>query len=85
MRLGGVYETRGDSVIAAAAGVPTVAIAGTLGAGYQRLRDIGIVAAFSITSGPMTLESACADAAMLLRHRAADVVQLWKVARVGVS
>ncbi|HEN8707011.1 glycerate kinase [Pseudomonas aeruginosa] len=75
----------GVAAIAAAAGVPTVAIAGTLGAGYQRLRNIGIVAAFSITSGPMNLESACADAAMLLRHRAADVVQLWKVARVGVS
>ncbi|MFO6369771.1 glycerate kinase, partial [Pseudomonas aeruginosa] len=44
----------GVAVIASAAGVPVVAIAGTLGVGYQRLRDIGIVAAFSITSGPMT-------------------------------
>lgn len=74
----------GVAVIASAAGVPVVAIAGTLGVGYQRLRDIGIVAAFSITSGPMTLESACSDAATLLRDRASDLVQLWKVARVGV-
>ncbi|EMG2675577.1 TPA: glycerate kinase [Pseudomonas aeruginosa] len=43
----------GVAVIASAAGVPVVAIAGTLGVGYQRLRDIGIVAAFSITSGPI--------------------------------
>lgn len=75
----------GVAVIASAAGVPVVAIAGTLGVGYQRLRDIGIVAAFSITSGPMTLESACSDAATLLRDRASDLVQLWKVARVGGS
>lgn len=73
----------GVAAVASAVGVPTVAIAGTLGVGYQRLRDIGITAAFSITSGPMTLETACAETAKLLRDRASDVMQVWCIARAG--
>lgn len=71
----------GVAAVAAAAGVPTIAIAGTLGPGYQRLRDIGIAAAFSITSGPMTLQTACLDAARLLRERTSDVVRVWDIAQ----
>ena len=73
----------GVAAVASAAGVPTVAIAGTLGKGYQRLREVGIAAAFSITSGPMTLEDACAGAAELLRERASDVMQVWGIAARG--
>ncbi|HHX6290510.1 glycerate kinase (plasmid) [Pseudomonas nitroreducens] len=73
----------GVAAVASAAGVPTVAIAGTLGKGYQRLREVGIAAAFSITSGPMTLESACSGAAELLRERASDVMQVWGIAARG--
>lgn len=67
----------GVAAVASAAGVPTIAIAGTLGQGYQQLREIGIVAAFSIASGPMSLEYACANAAELLRDRAFDVMSVW--------
>ncbi|MNR03503.1 Glycerate kinase [compost metagenome] len=75
----------GVAAVASAAGVPTIAIAGTLGAGYQRLRDIGIEAAFSITSGPMTLEDACSDAYRLLRDRASDVIRVWIIAQGGAN
>lgn len=71
----------GVAAVATAAGVPTIAIAGTLGAGYQRLRTIGIEAAFSITSGPMSLQAACSDAARLLRDRTSDVMQVWGIAQ----
>jgi len=67
----------GVAAVAKAAGVPTIAIAGTLGEGYQQLREIGICAAFSITAGPMTLEHACSNAAELLRDRAFDVMSVW--------
>jgi glycerate kinase len=71
----------GVAAVARAQGVPTIALAGTLGPGYQRLREIGIAAAFSITSGPMSLEQACADAARLLRERTSDIVRLWALSR----
>lgn len=74
----------GVAAVATTAGVPTIAIAGTLGQGYQQLREIGIIAAFSITSGPMSLEHACSNAADLLRDRAYDVMSIWALGRGGV-
>ena len=71
----------GVAAVAKAAGVPTIAIAGTLGEGYQLLREIGICAAFSITSGPMTIEHACTNAADLLSDRAFDVMNVWALER----
>ncbi|MEI6838591.1 MAG: glycerate kinase, partial [Alcaligenaceae bacterium] len=44
----------GVAQIAKRAGVPAIAIAGSLGSGYQRLYNEGIEAAFSLVSGPMT-------------------------------
>lgn len=73
----------GVAAVAQLAGVPVIAIAGTLGAGYQQLRSVGIEAAFSITSGPMALDAACAGAADLLRDRASDVMRVWKMARAA--
>lgn len=67
----------GVAKIAQAAGVPVIAIAGSLGAGYQALYKTGIVAAFSLVSGPMTLEQACADTEQLLKDRAQDILRLW--------
>ena len=49
----------GVARIARDAGVPVVVLAGTLGEGYQELYNHGIDAAFSLASGPMTLEQAC--------------------------
>lgn len=62
-------------------GVPVVVIAGTLGEGYEALYAHGIDAAFAVTSGPMTLERACAEAGALLEARAGDIARLWRLAR----
>ncbi|MGH8486767.1 MAG: glycerate kinase, partial [Pseudomonas sp.] len=62
-------------------GVPVLVIAGTLGEGYQQLYGHGIDAAFAVTSGPMSLEQACGNAAKLLQDRAGDVARLWSCAR----
>jgi glycerate kinase len=67
----------GVAKIAQAAGVPVIAIAGSLGEGYQALYQSGIVAAFSLVSGPMTLEHACAETEQLLKDRAQDILRFW--------
>jgi len=73
----------GVANIAKAAGVPVVAIAGSLGPGYQALYDAGVVSAFSLVSGPTSLAQACTDAASLLEDRAQDILRLWLAARRG--
>ena len=57
-----------------------IAIAGSLGDGYQRLREAGIEAAFSLVPGPMELDRAMACAAVELEARSADIARLWKLA-----
>lgn len=74
----------GVARIAKQHGVPVVVIAGTLGDGYQELYSHGIDAAFAVTSGPMTLEQACAEAPRLLRERATDIARVWQMARRDV-
>jgi glycerate kinase len=59
--------------------VPVIVVAGTLGEGYAQLYDAGIDAAFSLASGPLTLEEACQQAPALLRERARDIAQLLRV------
>lgn len=71
----------GVAKIAQAAGVPVIAIAGSLGDGYQALYSTGIIAAFSLVSGPTTLEQACANAEELLQDRAQDILRLWLAAK----
>jgi glycerate kinase len=71
----------GVARVARAAGVPVVVIAGTLGEGYQEMYAHGVDAAFSLASGPMTLEQACTDAAPLLSDRARDIGLLWQLRR----
>lgn len=70
----------GVARIAQRAGVPVVALAGSLGDGYQALHAGGITAAFSLAPGPVTLEKACENAAQYLCDRARDVTQLWLAA-----
>jgi len=67
----------GVARIAQAADVPLVALAGSLGEGYEALYDHGLSAAFSLTSGPMALARAQRDAASLLTARAHAVTRLW--------
>jgi len=70
----------GVARIASRAGVPVIALAGSLGEGYQALYAGGITAAFSLASGPMTLQQACEQAAQLLADRAHDAMRLWLAA-----
>lgn len=70
----------GVARIAQAADVPVIALAGSLGDGYQRLYEAGIDAAFSLTPGPMALKDAMSDAAAQLKARAGDIARLWRLA-----
>ena len=70
----------GVARIARAAGVPVIALAGSLGDGYQRLYAEGIDAAFSLAPGPLSLEQAMQQAADQLSARAADLARLWQIA-----
>lgn len=70
----------GVARIARQQGVPVIVIAGTLGEGYQQMYAHGVDAAFALTSGPMSLEQACAEAPRLLRERAVDIARLWRLA-----
>ncbi|MDR6580924.1 glycerate kinase [Pseudomonas extremaustralis] len=70
----------GVARVAQQAGVSVVVIAGTLGEGYAQLYEHGISAAFSIVSGPMELADACLQAPQLLRERARDVGNLYRLA-----
>lgn len=71
----------GVARIARQAGVPVVALAGSLGEGYEALHACGISAAFSLAPGPITLQQALNDAERLLHDRARDVMQLWMAAQ----
>lgn len=66
----------GVAKIAKAANIPVIVIAGTLGQNYQALYEHGITAAFSLTSGPSTLEQACQNAAELICARTTDIARL---------
>ena len=66
----------GVAKIAQAINIPVIVIAGTLGQNYQALYQHGITAAFSLTSGPSTLEQACQNAAELIRARTTDIARL---------
>lgn len=66
----------GVAKIAQATNVPVIVIAGTLGQNYQALYQHGITAAFSLTSGPTSLEEACQNAAELIRARTTDIARL---------
>ena len=68
--IGGVLKRAG------AAGVPVAAIAGSIKGNVRSLYDAGLRAAFSITSGPMSLQYAMSNAADLLEITSANIVRL---------
>lgn len=70
----------GVARIAQAAGVPAIALAGSLGDGYQQLYTAGIDAAFSLAPGPISLEQAMSQAELFLQARATDIARLWRLA-----
>ncbi|MFL9811996.1 glycerate kinase [Stutzerimonas sp. VN223-3] len=61
--------------------VPVFVLAGTLGEGYADLYSHGIDAAFSLASGPMTLDDACQQAPVLLRALARDIGRVFRLSR----
>ncbi|WP_158893228.1 MULTISPECIES: glycerate kinase [unclassified Pseudomonas] len=62
-------------------GVPVVAVAGSLGEGYDALYEQGLAAAFSLVPGPLSLEEAMAQAEGLLERTARDIGRLWRTAK----
>ncbi|UOD49959.1 glycerate kinase [Orrella daihaiensis] len=66
--------------IAQAHNVPVVALAGSLGDGYQALYDAGLTAAFSLANGPIDLPMALKKAPELITARTTDIMRLWLVA-----
>ena len=63
-------------------GIPVVAIAGTLGDGFDLVHDHGIEAATAITNGPMSLEEATSRASSLIAQTS---VQAMRMIRVGMG
>ena len=61
------------------AGVPTIAIAGSVGPGIEALYPHGIEAVFSLTNGPMTLAEAMDRAETLLEHAAEQIVRAIRI------
>lgn len=64
---------------ARAAGIPCIAIAGSLGADPQDLAGIGIDAAWSLCRGPVSLEYAMANAAQLMEATTIQIITTFCV------
>ncbi|MEX0317528.1 MAG: glycerate kinase [Ruegeria sp.] len=64
---------------AAERGIPTVALAGTIGKGVDQTFDHGISAFASILKRPCTLEDAIRDGERLLRRAAEDAMRMLSV------
>lgn len=62
-------------------GIPTIAIAGTIGRGAEANAEAGIDAWFSVLQGPATLETAIDQAARLVRTGTAQAIRLVDVGR----
>ncbi len=66
---------------AKAAGLPCVAVCGSIGEGIDSLHDIGIEAVFSICDGPLSLEMAMQDAPALLSRCSEQVLRCFLAGR----
>ena len=66
---------------AQAAGVPCIAIAGSVGDDLGDLHSVGLDAVFSLASGPLTLEESMADAAALLEKSAEQALRCFLAGR----
>lgn len=71
----------GVAQIAAAHGVPVVAVAGAIGEGFEAVYEHGICAVFGITRAPQSLEKAYACTETALEETAEAVARLWGAAR----
>ena len=66
---------------AAARGIPTIALAGTIGKGARQTFDHGIAAFASIVKRPCSLEEAIEKGEKLLRRAAEDAMRMMQVGR----
>jgi glycerate kinase len=71
----------GVASVASQQGIPTVALAGSLGPDYERVYECGVRAVVPIVGGPTTLEAAIAGADALLERAAELVLRMWIAAR----
>jgi glycerate kinase len=60
-----------------------VALAGTLGDGYEEIHEQGVDACFSICPGPLSLEDALENAGALLERAAEQAVRAFLAGRRG--
>lgn len=67
----------GVAQVAKKQNIPLIALAGSLGDGYQSLYSKGFNGIFSIIDKPMPLQEAIDNAAQLLENAAENVVRLW--------
>jgi glycerate 2-kinase len=67
----------GVARVAAGMGIPVVALAGSLGKGWEAVHAAGITACFGIADGPMPLAEAIRRAPELLRRAAEEAVRLF--------
>ncbi len=65
------------------AGVPCIAVCGGVGERIDELYDSGINAAFSICTGPLSLESAMHNGFNLLSHTVEQVIRAFLAGRQG--
>jgi glycerate kinase len=63
------------------AGVPAVAIAGSVGQGIESLYAHGLGAVWSIVNSPMTLHEAMREAAPLMERAAEQMVRTLSLSR----
>ncbi|WP_071058494.1 glycerate kinase [Pelistega sp. MC2] len=60
---------------------PLIALGGAVRGNYQDLYTHGLSAAFSISSGPMTLQESMHNCSTLLTQKANDLMRLWSIGR----
>ncbi|WP_121173765.1 glycerate kinase [Kushneria sinocarnis] len=58
-------------------GIPTVALVGRLGEGWQAVHEEGMTAAFALADGPLSLDDALSRCTELLTDRAESVARLF--------
>ncbi|TDQ24820.1 glycerate kinase [Raoultella sp. BIGb0149] len=61
-------------------GCPSIALAGSLGSGYEALYELGLISAFSLVPGIISYERALREAATLLESTAFNIGSLWQQA-----
>lgn len=61
-------------------GCPSIALAGSLGSGYEALYELGLISAFSLVPGIISYERALREAATLLESTAFNIASLWQQA-----